>query len=118
MAESATGLPTRALIAMRGYAAGVFDCPRNVQQVPGHESRAAVGEVVLRAAGSRIEIRKPQTDRAQPPGIGLWGDYIAQMLQCKVNVRGTVLCAILVPGNQAATDTSLISVLSIFAQNM
>ena len=43
-------VPLRALVAMRRNPTGVFDHPRQVQQVPGHEGRVAIGEVVLRAA--------------------------------------------------------------------
>ena len=48
--EAAAGVPLRALVAVRGDAAGVLEHPREVQQVPRHERGVAVGEVVVGAA--------------------------------------------------------------------
>ena len=45
--EAGAGVPLRALVAVRGDAAGVLEHARHVQQVPGRERRVAVGEVVL-----------------------------------------------------------------------
>src|SRR5581483_3217070 len=54
--EAAAGVPFRALVAVGRDAAGVPEHPGNVQQVPRHERRVAVGEVVLRTAGTGVEI--------------------------------------------------------------
>ena len=54
--EAATGLPQRALIAVRRHAARILYHARQVQQVPGHEGGVAIGKIVLRAAGACVEI--------------------------------------------------------------
>ena len=51
--EAAARVPLRALVAVRGDAAGVLEHPRQVQQVPRHERGVAVGEVVLGPARAR-----------------------------------------------------------------
>ena len=51
--EAAARVPLRALVAVRRDPAGVLEHPREVHEVPGHERRVAVGEVVLRAARAR-----------------------------------------------------------------
>lgn len=45
--ESASGVPQRPLVAVRGDSAGVLEDSGQVQQVPGQKGRVAVGEVVL-----------------------------------------------------------------------
>ena len=55
--EPAPGVPLGALVAVRRDAAGLLEQMRQVHEVPRHECRVAVGEVVLRAArpGSRYD---------------------------------------------------------------
>src|SRR5687767_244947 len=53
---AAAGIPGGALVAVGRYAAGVLQHPRQVQQIPGHERRVAVGEVVLGTARALVEV--------------------------------------------------------------
>jgi len=54
--EAASGVPFRALVAVGRDSARVLEHPGQVHQVPRHERGVAVGEVVGRAAGARIEV--------------------------------------------------------------
>ena len=54
--KSGPRIPCRTLIAVHRYSAEVLHHPGQVHEVPGHESGVAVGEVVLRAAGTRVEV--------------------------------------------------------------
>ena len=68
MIEAAAGVPLGPLIAMRGYASGVFEHARQVHEVPGHECRVAVGEIVLRSPRTRIEVRRTGPGRGISTG--------------------------------------------------
>ena len=59
----------------------IFDHPRHVQQVPCHERRVAVGKVVLRSAGTGIEIGWTGPRFAEPIRVSLRRNHVAQMLQ-------------------------------------
>src|SRR5207249_1181134 len=76
--EVVDGSPT---VAVRGDAARVLHHAGEVEQVPGHEGRVAVGEVVLRPAGTRVEIRRTGAGLADPTGIGLRRDDVAEVLE-------------------------------------
>src|SRR6516164_4741563 len=79
--EAASGVPFRALVAVGGDAAGVFEHPGQVQQVPGHERGVAVGEVVVRAARTRIEVGRTRAGLADPAGVGLRRNRVTQVLK-------------------------------------
>ena len=73
-----------------------------MHQVPGHERGVAVGEVVLRAAAARVEVRRPRPGLADPAGVGLRRDRVADVLQRVEDVLRAVLDAVLVAGDQRA----------------
>src|SRR2546430_10723023 len=109
--EPAAGVPLRALVAARRNAARVLEHPGQVHQVPGHERGVAVGEVVLRTTGARVQIGRTGTGLADPPGIGLRRARVTQVLQAVQHVHGAVLDAVLVAGDQAATHPAVVGVL-------
>ena len=90
----------------------VLEHPRQVQQVPGHERGVAVGEVVLGPAGAGVEIGRPRAGLADPAGVGLRRDGVAEVLQRVEDVHGAVLDAVLVAGDQAAADAAVVGVLA------
>ena len=86
---------------------------RGVHQVPGHERGVAVGEVVLRAAAARVEVRRSRAGLADPAGVGLRRDRVADVLQRVEDVHRAVLDAVLVAGDQAAADPAVVGVLAL-----
>src|SRR5215204_2523206 len=72
--EAAAGVPLGALVAVRRDSARVLEHPGRVQQVPGHEGRVAVGEVVLRTARTVIQVARPGPRLADPAGVRLGRD--------------------------------------------
>ena len=71
--EATAGVPQRLLVSVCGDAARVFYHPGEVQQVRGEEGRVSVGEVVLGAAGSGVEVAWAGTGFAEPGGVCLRG---------------------------------------------
>jgi hypothetical protein len=69
--EPAAGVPLVALVAVYRDP-GVIEHPGQVKQIPRHECGVAVGEIVVRAAGARVEVRRAGAGFADPAGIGLW----------------------------------------------
>ena len=116
MIEAAAGIPFGALVAVRGDAAGVFDHAREVHQIPSHKSRVAIGEIVFGAARSFVQIRRAGAGFAQPSGVGLRRNRVAQMLQRIQNVHRAVLGAVFVAGDEAAADAAIIGVLPAFVE--
>jgi hypothetical protein len=55
--ETAAGVPIGALVAVSWNATCIFDHPSHVQQIPSHEGRVAIGEVILRSTRSFVEVR-------------------------------------------------------------
>ncbi len=80
MVEAIARIPRRPLVAMGGNAAGILQHPRQMHQVPGHERRVALGEVVV-DADTVIAIGRARSGLADPARIGLRRDDIAQMLK-------------------------------------
>ena len=115
--KAAPRIPFRALVTVGGNAAGVFEHPRHMQQIPGHEGGVAVGEIVLRPARAFIEVRGPRPGLTQPAGIGLRRDGITDVLQGVQNVHRAMLGAVLVAGNQTAADLAVIGVLAGLVEN-
>src|SRR5262249_40891858 len=62
----AAGVPAPALVAVGRHAAVVLEHAGDVQQVPGHERRVAVGEVVLGTAGAGVEVGRARARLADP----------------------------------------------------
>ena len=83
-----------------------------VHQVPRHERRVAVGEVVLRPARSRVEVRRPRAGLADPAGVGLRRDRVPEVLQAVEDVHRAVLDAVLVAGDQAPGHAAVVRVLA------
>src|SRR5262245_51860753 len=79
--EAAAGVPGRTLVAVGGDAVGVLQHPGQVQQVPGHEGGVAVREVVLGAARAGVQVGRPGPGLADPAGVGLGRDDVAEVLQ-------------------------------------
>ena len=87
-------------------------------QVPRHERGVAVGEVVLRPAGTRVEIGRTGPGLADPAGVGLRRDRVAEVLQAVQDVHRAVLHAVLVAGDQAAADPAVVGVLARVVEQM
>ena len=76
------------------------------------EGRVAVGEVVLRAAGALVEVGGAGAGLADPAGVGLRRDRVAEVLERVEDVHRAVLDAVLVAGHQAAADAAVVGVLA------
>ena len=116
--EAAAGVPLRALVAVGRDAARVLEHAGEVQQVPGHERGVAVGEVVLRPARAGIEVGRPGPGLADPAGVGLGRDDVAEVLQRVEDVHRAVLDAVLVAGDEAAADAPVVGVLAVLVQQV
>src|ERR671911_390239 len=114
--EAAAGVPLRALVAVSRDAAGPLQHRPQVHQVPGREGGVAVGEVVLGTAGPRVEVGRPRTGLADPAGVGLGRDRVAEVLEAVEDVHGAVLDPVLVAGEQAAADPAVVGVLAGLVQ--
>jgi hypothetical protein len=101
-----------------GDAAGVLEQARQVEQVPGHERGVAVREVVVRTARSVVEIARPRPGLADPAGVGLRRDRVAEVLQRVEDVHRAVLDAVLVAGDQAAADSPVVGVLAALVEQV
>jgi len=55
---------------------------------------------------------------AYPSGIGLWRDDVAEVLERIEDVHGAVLHAVLVAGDEAAADPSVVAVLARVVQQV
>lgn len=73
--------PLRPLVAVRRDASGVREQAGQVHQVPGHERGVAVGEVVVRPSGPRVEVGRTGPCLADTPGVRLGRDRVADVLQ-------------------------------------
>src|ERR1044072_5276099 len=72
--------------------------------VPVDEGGVAVGEVVLRSARAGVEVGGAGSGLADPAGVGLGRDGVAEVLEAVEDDHRAVLDAVLVPGDQAAAD--------------
>ena len=66
-------VPLGALVAIGGDTSCLLQHGGQVQEVVGHESGVAVGEVVVGAAGAGVEVGGARAYFADPTGVGLWG---------------------------------------------
>src|SRR4051794_7750348 len=78
--EAAAGVPFGALVAVGGDPAGALQEPRDVDQVPRHERRVPVREVVVRTAGAGVEVAGAGAGLADPPRVRLRRDREAEVL--------------------------------------
>jgi len=90
MVESAPSIPFRPLIAMGRDPTGILDHPRHVHEIPGHERGIAIGEVVLRSARTRVEIRRARASFAQPVSVRLRRNHVPEVLQRIQNIHTRV----------------------------
>jgi hypothetical protein len=67
---------------------------------------------VVRAAGPRVQIGRAGPGRADPAGVRLRRDGVAQMLQAVQNIHRAVLDTVLVAGDQAAAGPAVVGILA------
>src|SRR5215212_7927066 len=101
LVRAAARYPLRPLIALSRYTPGVLDHLRHVHQVPGHERRVPVREVVLGPPRSEIQIRGARAGLSYPSRVGLRWYCVAQMLERVEDVHRAVLGPVLVAGDEA-----------------
>jgi Resolvase, N terminal domain len=73
--------PQRALVAVSRNPARLLEQPCEVEQIPGHEGRVPVREVVLGPPGAGIEVRQAWACLPDPAGVGLGRDRVAKVLE-------------------------------------
>jgi hypothetical protein len=81
--------------------------------------RFHVAKVVLRLVKSLsgppepgVQVGRPRSGLADPAGVGLGWDHVAQMLERVQDVHSAVLDAVLVPGDEASAHPSVVRVLA------
>ena len=62
---------------------------------------------------ARVEVRRARAGLADPAGVGLRRDRVADVLQRVEDVLRAVLDAVLVAGDQAAADPAVVEVLAL-----
>ena len=72
----------------------------------------AVGEVVLGPPEPGVEVARARAGLADPAGVGLRRDRVAEVLQRVEDVHRAVLDAVLVAGDEAAADAAVVGVLA------
>lgn len=77
---AATRIPFAAAIAFGGETAGLVQHRGQVHEVVGHEGGVAVGEVVAGAARAGVQVGRAGAGFADPAGIGLRWDGVAEVL--------------------------------------
>src|SRR3712207_4504750 len=78
LVRTAACYPLRPLVPVSRDAPGVLDHPRQGHQVPTHESRVPVREVVLGTSGAGIEVRRARACLPDPTRVGLRRYHVAQ----------------------------------------
>src|SRR5919202_2843350 len=111
LVRAAAGYPLRPLIPVSRDASGVPDHPRHVHEVPGHESRVPVGEVVLGTPGPGVEIRGTRAGLPDPSRVGLGRYGVTQVLEGVEYVHRAVLRPVLVARYEAPAHTPVIGIL-------
>src|SRR5665647_3401985 len=109
-------VPLSSLVAVCRDATGPLDQLRQVHEVPGHERCVAVGEVVLGTTRTLIQVGRAWPDLPDPSGVGLRRDDVAEVLEAVEDVHGAVLDAVLVAGDQRATDPAVERVLTVLVE--
>src|SRR5690348_15446967 len=103
---------------MGGDAAGVPEDAGQVHQVPGGEGGVAVGEVVVGAARAVVQVGRAGAGLADPAGVGLRRDRVAEVLQRVEDVHRAVLDPVLVAGDDAAADATVVGPLSFVVEQV
>ena len=75
-----------------------------MHEVPRHDPRVALREVVLRPAGALVQVGRAGAHLADPPRIGLRGNRVPDVTQGVEDVHGHVLDAVLVAGDDHPAD--------------
>ncbi len=78
--EAAAGFPGLAVIAVIGQAAGGFEHVGEVHQIPAHDGRVALGEVIVET-GAVIAITGTGAGFTDPAAISLGRDDITEMAE-------------------------------------
>ncbi len=94
----------RAHVAPRRDA--VLEHPRQVHQVPAHEGRVGVGEVVVQP-DAVVAVAGSGSRLADPARVGLRRDRVAHVLEAVEHVGRAVLDAVLVAGDQTAAHAAV-----------
>src|SRR5680860_839171 len=115
-AEPLPLVPLASLVAVCRDATRPLDHLRRVHEVPGHEGRVAVGEIILGTARALVEIGRAGSDVPDPSRVGLRRDDVAQVLKAVEDVHGAVLDTVLVACDQRATDPAIEGVLTVFVE--
>ena len=114
--RSASGVPLCPLVAVCRNASRVLDHPRHVHEIPGHERRVAICEIVFRATRTGIQIRRTRAGLAEPGCVGLGRYHVTQMLQRIEHVHRTMLGPVFVACDQTTADTAIVGVLSVLIE--
>ena len=100
-------------IAERRKAAAVLQQPRHVHEVPAHEDGVALGEGVGRAAAFLVGVGRAGPDLADPAGLGLGRDRVADVRQGVQHRHADVLHPVLIARDHAAAGLAVEDVLAL-----
>src|SRR6185436_7935654 len=75
-----------------------------------------VGKVTFWAARPFVQITWPRANGANPAGIGLGGNGVAEVLQAIQHIHGTMFDSVFVAGNQTAADFAIVGILPCLVQ--
>ena len=114
--EAAAGVPRERWLPWAGNPPASFSSrPR--------WSRFQVMNVVFRLVKSFsgppepvVEVRRPRAGLADPAGVSLRRDRVAEVLERVEDVHGAVLDAVLVARDEAAADLAVVRVLAVLVQ--
>jgi hypothetical protein len=84
----------------------------HVHQVPRHQGGIAVGEVVIRAAGPRVQVGRARPGFTDPAGVSLQRDGVPEVLQAVEHIHRAVLDSVLIASDQAAANAAVVRVLA------
>ena len=112
MVGTAAGYPLRSLVSVGRDAPGIFYHPGQMHEIPGHERRVSVREVVLGTSGAGIQIRGARTGLPDPACVSLRRYHETQMLKRVEDVHRAMLDSVLVAGDKATTHAPIVSILS------
>ena len=85
-----------------------------MHQIPRHKGRVALREFVFLAARIFVHIRRSRSGFADPAGVGLRRNRVAEMLERIENVHRAMLDAVFVAGDDAAARFAVIDILPEF----
>ena len=101
---------------MRWDPAGILNHSSKVHQIPRHERRVSIGELVFRTAGTGIEIRGSRPRRAQPSGVCLRWNDVTEVLQGVEYVHRAVFRTVFIAGDQASPHATVICILTLLVK--